>query len=94
MCQIVASEGADIYFVELEAKVEERLIRNKSTHRLEHKPTKRNIKQSEQHLLETMESSRLNSKTNEIKRENYIRIDNTDLSPEKVAQLIKQNFQL
>lgn len=94
MCQIVASEGADIYFVELEAKVAERLIRNKSTHRLEHKQTKRNIKQSEQHLLETMESSRLNSKTNEIKRENYIRIDNADLSPEKVAQLIKQNFQL
>ena len=94
MCQIVASEGADIYFVELEAKVEERLIRNKSTHRLEHKPTKRNIKQSEQHLLGTMESSRLNSKKDEIKNENYIRIDNTDLSPEKVAQLIKQNFQL
>lgn len=86
--------GSYIYFVELEAKVEERLIRNQSTHRLEHKPTKRNIKQSEQHLLETMESSRLNSKKDEIKNENYIRIDNTDLSPEKVAQLIKQNFQL
>jgi hypothetical protein len=94
MCQIVASQGADIYFVELEANVEERLKRNKTPHRLEHKPTKRNIEQSEQHLLSTIESSRLNSKKDEIEKENYIRIDNTYLSAEEVAQIIKQKFQL
>jgi hypothetical protein len=76
MCQTVSSQGADIYFVELEAIVEERLKRNKTPHRLEHKPTKRNIEQSEQHLLNTIESSRLNSKQGEIERENYLRIDN------------------
>lgn len=94
MCQIMASQGADIFFVELEANVEERLKRNKTPHRLEHKPTKRNIEQSEQHLLSTLESSRLNSKKGEIYKENYLRIDNTYFSAEEVAQIIKKEFQL
>jgi len=93
ICQTVSAQGADIYFVELEAKVEERLKRNKTPHRLEYKPTKRNIEQSEQHLLSTIESSRLNSKKDEIEKENYLRIDNTYLSVEEVAQLIKSYFQ-
>lgn len=94
ICQTVSVQGADIYFVELEANVEERLKRNKTPHRLEYKPTKRNIEQSEQHLLTTIESSRLNSKKGEIKKENYLRIDNTYLSVEEVAQIIKKYFQL
>ncbi|WP_277585538.1 AAA family ATPase [Psychrobacillus antarcticus] len=94
MCQTVASQGADIYLVELEANVEERLKRNKTPHRLEHKPTKRNIEQSEQHLLGTIENSRLNSYKDELEKENYIRIDNTYLSAEDVAKIIKREFQL
>ena len=94
MCQTVASQGAEIYFVELEANVEERLNRNRTLHRLEHKPTKRNIEQSEQHLLSTIESSRLNSNKGEIEQENYLRIDNTYLSAEEVAEVIKKEFQL
>lgn len=94
MCQTVSSQGADIYFVELEANVEERLVRNTTPHRLEFKPTKRNIAQSEQHLLSTIESSRLNSKKGEIEKENYLRVDNTYLSAEEVAQIIKKEFQL
>lgn len=94
ICQTVSSQGADIYFVELEANVEERLKRNKTPHRLEYKPTKRNIEQSEQHLLSTLESSRLNSKMGEIEKENYLRIDNTYLSAEEVAQIIIKEFQL
>jgi hypothetical protein len=94
MCKTVSSQGADIYFVELEANVEDRLKRNKTPHRLEYKPTKRNIEQSEQHLLSTIESSRLNSKKGEIEKENYLRIDNTYLSAEEVAQIIKKEFQL
>ncbi|WP_093060372.1 AAA family ATPase [Psychrobacillus sp. OK028] len=94
ICQTVVSQGADIYFIELEAKVEERLKRNKTPHRLEHKPTKRNIKQSEQHLLDTLVSSRLNSYENEIEKENYLRIDNTYLSAEVVAKIIIKEFQL
>ncbi|MFB5087735.1 AAA family ATPase [Psychrobacillus sp. PGGUH221] len=94
MCQTVSKHGADIYFVELEANVEERLKRNKTPHKLEYKPTKRNIEQSEQHLISTLESNRLNSKKGEIEKENYIRIDNTYLSAEEVAQIIKKEFKL
>lgn len=46
VCEIFESKGGTVYFVELEADLEERLNRNKSPHRLEHKPTKRNVEQS------------------------------------------------
>ncbi|WP_395940884.1 shikimate kinase [Bacillus sp. FJAT-22090] len=94
ICQTVSSHGADIYFVELEANVEVRLKRNKTALRLEHKPTKRNIEQSEMHLLSTIKNSRLNSNIGEIKKENYLRIDNTYLNADDVAQIIKREFQL
>lgn len=92
MCAIFGSEDAEIYFVELEAGVEERLKRNQTPNRLEHKPTKRNTKQSEQDLLESMENLRLNSQKGEIDRKNYIRINNTNLSPKEVAQRIQAEF--
>lgn len=92
ICQMMSSKGVAIYFVELEANVEERLHRNKAPHRLDCKPTKRNVEQSEQHLLTTMENNRLNSLPGEIDRENYIRIDNTFLSPSEVVQIIRAKF--
>jgi len=61
-CEIFASQGATIYFVELEADLEEGLDRNKNPHRLEHKPTKRNVEWSENELKESMRKYRLNSK--------------------------------
>ncbi|WP_172840531.1 AAA family ATPase [Virgibacillus phasianinus] len=94
ICHTFSSHGADIYFVELEADVEERLKRNKTQHRLEHKPTKRNIEQSEQNLLSTMESLRLNSNDGEIKKKNYLKINNTGLSAKEVGRMIKEEFQL
>ncbi|RAN75646.1 shikimate kinase, partial [Bacillus sp. SRB_28] len=87
ICNIFRSQGVDIYFVELEADVEERLQRNKTPNRLEHKPTKRNIEQSEQNLLSTFESFRLNSKEGEITEKNYIRINNTNINATEVAQI-------
>ncbi|MCJ7842035.1 AAA family ATPase [Lederbergia sp. NSJ-179] len=94
ICNIFRSEGAEIYFVELEADVEERLKRNQTPNRLEQKPTKRNIKQSEEHLLSSMDTLRLNSEDGEIKEEHYLRIDNTELSAVEVARMIKNRFRL
>lgn len=37
---IFESKGGTVYFVELEAELDERLERNKSPNRLEHKPKK------------------------------------------------------
>src|SRR5699024_846440 len=88
ICEIFESKEASIYFVELEANLDERVERNKSPHRLEHKPTKRNVDWSEKEIKETMKKYRLNSKKGEIKKENHIRIDNTNLSPMEVAKII------
>ncbi|RKL66637.1 shikimate kinase [Salipaludibacillus neizhouensis] len=94
ICDIFESKEGSVYFVELEADIEERLVRNKSHHRLEHKPTKRDIEQSEYNLKITMENHRLNSMEGEITRENYIKINNTHLSPEDVASIITDRFQI
>ncbi|MBI2630819.1 AAA family ATPase [Candidatus Nomurabacteria bacterium] len=92
--KIFKDKGAEIYFVELEANEEERLNRNKTEHRLRHKPSKRNIEWSENNLKKSGLEHRLNSKEGEIKEKNYIRIDNTNLSPEDVAHKIKSAFNL
>ena len=93
-CDIFESKGAEVYFIELEAGIEERLMRNKTSFRLDQKPTKRNIEQSEKDLLNTMEKHRLNSDTGEITRKNYMRINNTNLSAEEVSKMIKDKFNL
>lgn len=93
-CEIFESKGSEIYFVELEADLEERLERNKNPHRLEHKPTKRNVEWSENELKESMVKYRLNSQKGEIKKENYIKINNTNLSATEVAELVSDKFNL
>lgn len=92
ICSIFESKGGEVYFVELEAPVDERIERNKTPHRLAHKPTKRDVAQSEQNLHESMKKHRLNSFEGEITRENYLRINNASLSPEDVAAMIKEKF--
>ncbi|PFA67204.1 AAA family ATPase [Bacillus cereus] len=93
-CEIFESQGATVYFVELEADMDERLERNKSPHRLKHKPTKRNVDWSENELRESMEKYRLNSHKGEIKNENYIKINNTNLSAAEVAEIVSKRFEL
>lgn len=94
ICNIFRSNGGEIYFVELEASINERLVRNKSEHRLDCKPTKRDLKESEKELIETMEKYRLNSNEGEIKEKNYIKINNTNLSAEEVSKIIKKKYNL
>ncbi|WP_144572556.1 AAA family ATPase [Bacillus paramycoides] len=91
---IFESKGGTVYFVELEAELGERLERNKSPHRLEHKPKKRDIEWYEKNLKETMKKHRLNSLHGEIKKEEYIKINNTHLSAKEVALMIKEKFRL
>jgi len=92
--QLFESRGGTVYYVELEADLEERLERNKSSNRLEHKPSKRDIEWSENDLKESMEKYRLNSLEGEMKFSNYIKINNTYLSAEEVARIIKEKFHL
>lgn len=94
LVKIFRDKGSEICFVELEADFDERIKRNKTEHRLEHKPSKRNIEKSENELKKASIEHRLNSEEGEIKEKNYIKIDNTNLSPETVAIKIKETFNL
>lgn len=92
--ELFASKGAEVYFVELEADYKLRIERNKTENRLLNKPTKRNLEKSET-LFRSLESKyRLNSYEGEITKKNYIRINNTELSPEEAALIIKNKFSL
>ena len=94
LSQLFESRWGTVYYVELEADLEERLERNKTPNRLEHKPKKRDIEWSENDLKRTMEKHRLNSLEGEIKFQNYIKINNTNISAEEVAKIVKERFHL
>ncbi|ERJ11318.1 AAA family ATPase [Haloplasma contractile] len=83
---------ADVYLVELEADFDARIERNKTPNRLENKPTKRNVEKSEKTFRYLEDKYRLNSYEGEIKYENYIKINNTNLEPNEVAKLIVEKF--
>lgn len=91
---LFVSRGAHIYYVELAADFETRIERNKTENRLIHKPSKRNIEHSEYIFRELEKCHRLNSFEGEIKKENYIKINNTDIPPDICAKMIKDRFEL
>ena len=88
------SNGAEVYYVELEADYNVRVQRNITENRLLHKPSKRNIEKSESLFRDIEARHRLNSYPNEIQKENYIKINNTDMEPHSVAKMIKECFRL
>lgn len=92
--KIFEQNGGQSYIVELEADLEERIMRNKTENRLQNKPTKRDIVSSQRRLLKSMENHRMNSNEGEVQYKNYLRINNTNLLPEEVAKIIKEKFEL
>ena len=53
-----------------------------------------NIEKSENLFKDIENRHRLNSYPGEIKKENYIKINNTHVSPENIAKIIKDRFRL
>ena len=94
LVKIFRDKGAEIYYVELEADIEERIKRNKTENRLKHKPSKNSESGSDEKLRESLLLHRPNSLEGEIKEKNYIRIDNTNVDPATVAKQIKERFNL
>ena len=86
--------GTEFYFVELVAPQEVRLERNATENRLKHKASKRDVEISNARLIKDDAKHRCVSYEGEIPFENYLRIDNTDLSAEDAAKLIKEAFDL
>ena len=86
--------NTEFYYVELVASQEIRLKRNISENRLKHKASKRDIEESNKRLLADDARARLESLDGEIPFENYMKIDNSNLASDTVAQMIKERFQL
>lgn len=86
--------GTEFYYVELVASSEIRLQRNTTENRLSNKPSKRDIDISNQRLMSYDGKYRLESKEGEIPFNHYIKIDNSYISPDIVAQEIKTQFKL
>ena len=89
-CDIFRAKGGAIYFVELEADQEERLKRNASPLRLKQKPSKRDIEASRKNLIESDKNYKLNSNGDFFYTQNYVRINNTRLTPSETAKKITQ----
>jgi len=90
--EIFRRNEANVYFVELEADLDERLERNKGEFRLYKKPSKRDTSRSEKNLLQTEENYQMNTNDDFFYQENYVKINNTDLSPEETANRIVEAF--
>ncbi len=80
--QLICSE---IRYVELVAPQKIRLQRNITENRLKHKASKREIEISNQRLINDDKNYRCVSNDGEIQFDNYIKIDNSNLSAELVA---------
>ena len=86
--------GGRFYFVELSADLETRLARNETPHRMERKASKRDVTWSRDNLLKDARRHKLNSDENEVWFENHLKIDNTDLTPDRAADRVIEVFGL
>ena len=82
----------DVYYAELVAPQEIRLERHRTENRLTHKASKRNIEASDRRLIRDDEEHRMESFPGEIASSNYLRIDNSNLSPAETAKIIQAHF--
>lgn len=98
LTRLYQDAGAHVDYVELVCPQEVRLLRNRTENRLKEKASKRDVALSEQRFLSAEEKYRVVSEPGEIIEklgcppERYLRIDNTELSPEAAAEIIIHHF--
>ena len=93
--RVIATLGVseeDVCYVELVAPQNIRLERNATENRLTHKASKRDVDASNARLIRDDENHRMESLPGEITWPNYLRIDNSHLSPAEAAKIIKEHF--
>jgi hypothetical protein len=94
LVQIFTRRNAQVCFVELEATQAERLSRNETPLRLAEKKTKRDIENSRAHLIYADRTHRLNSRNDFFYPDRHLKIENTNLAPETVAEQVIEHFGL
>jgi len=92
--KLFEDNGAESYLVELYANKDVRLERNVTENRLKNKPSKRLLDESKAGFEKIENMYRLNSYDGEFVEDNYIKIDNTNLSAEETAKKIVEHFKL
>ena len=90
--QTLGVAGEDVCYAELVAPQDVRLARNVTENRLKNKASKRDIDASNERLIQDDVNHRMESLPGEITSPNYIRIDNSNMSPKEAARLIKERF--
>ena len=88
LAELFKINGGEFYFVELSADLATRLERNETPHRMECKASKRDVAWSKTNLLKDATNHRLNLEDGEIWFDNHIKIDNTNLHPDEVADMV------
>ncbi|MCR5032726.1 MAG: AAA family ATPase [Lachnospiraceae bacterium] len=88
------AKGGAFYFVELSADLETRLARNETPYRMERKASKKDVVWSRANLLKDTEKHRLNSAEGEVLFAHHLKIDNTNLTPDQVAERVIKAFGL
>lgn len=86
--------GGRVLYAELEASQRERLRRCEGALRLAEKPSRRDLEASQRALLDLDRKHRLNSAGEFDGRDDYLRIDNTNLSAEQAAVQVINRFGL
>ena len=91
---LFTGSGGEFYFAELSADLETRLARNETPHRMERKASKRDVAWSRENLLKDAGKYRLNSAEGEYWFEHHLKIDNTNLDPDRTADMVIGAFAL
>ena len=94
LSDLFTANGGNFYFVELRSDIETRLKRNETSHRMERKASKRDVEWSRSDLLKSAQKHKLNSDRDEIWFENHLKIDNSNLEPDEVADMVIREFNL
>ncbi|MHA1592303.1 MAG: AAA family ATPase [Candidatus Heimdallarchaeaceae archaeon] len=82
----------EVYYVELEAALEERLKRNKTKVRLIEKPSKRDTELSEKRLIAMDSNHKMNTDGKFYYKKNYLKIVTTNLTIKETAEKIVNAF--
>ena len=94
LSDLFTENGGNFYFVELRADLETRLTRNETPYRMQRKASKKDLEWSRNNLLRDTENHRLNSEEGEVWFPHHLKIDNTHLSPDEVADQVIEAFGL
>lgn len=90
--QLFKENNVEIYIIELQADLAERLKRNETINRLNHKPSKRDIKLSREILLKNEEELIMQLPNNFFGSLPYLKIVTDNLSPQETATIILEHF--